>query len=88
MTVMIDLTDVEEARLAAAARRAGVAPAVLLKQIVGSLPAPDVVSPVRQTSGERPPLRGYGMFAHVPGGSEEYAREKQAEIAREERHPD
>ncbi len=30
-------------------------------------------------------LRGYGMFAHVPGGSEAFARKKQEEIAREDR---
>ncbi len=30
-------------------------------------------------------LRGYGMFAHIPGGSEEFAWEKQKEIEREER---
>ena len=30
-------------------------------------------------------LRGYGMFAHIPGGSEEFAREKQKEIELEER---
>lgn len=36
--------------------------------------------------GEQPrKLKGYGMFAHVPGGSEEFALEKQKEIEREDR---
>ncbi|HLK55342.1 MAG TPA: hypothetical protein VKU00_02185 [Chthonomonadaceae bacterium] len=30
-------------------------------------------------------LRGLGRFAHVPGGSEAFAQEKQIEIAREDR---
>jgi len=30
-------------------------------------------------------LRGYSMFAHVPGGSEAFEREKQKNIAREDR---
>ncbi len=30
-------------------------------------------------------LRGVGMFAHVPGGSEAFALEKQEEIEREDR---
>ena len=31
-------------------------------------------------------LRGVGMFAHVPGGSEEFARAKQKEIEREDKY--
>jgi hypothetical protein len=30
-------------------------------------------------------LRGYGLFAHVAGGSEAFALDKQAEIEREDR---
>jgi len=34
---------------------------------------------------EKRQLQGLGMFAHVPGGSEAFAREKQTEIEREDR---
>lgn len=116
MTLTLDLTPAEEARLTTAARQAGVAPTALLKKFVDSLPGnPPTMLPetkVRQqtkqetkttsqgrargtrrqepvaaeTGQENPPsLRGLGMFAHVPGGAEQYAQEKQAQIIWEER---
>lgn len=38
-----------------------------------------------QAKNQTKKLLGYGMFAHVPGGSEAFAREKQGEVAREDR---
>ena len=84
MILAIDLTPVEEERLVTAARRAGVAPVAFLKKYVDSLPLTSSVASKSEGIQEQKTLRGLGMFAHVPGGSEEYAREKQTEIDRED----
>jgi len=54
-------------------------------QPIGALatPAPSVEGPSRRTGQVRE--RAMGKYAHVPGTSEDFAREKQEEIAREER---
>jgi hypothetical protein len=41
--------------------------------------------PPVQGAGQRRELRAKGKYAHIPGGSEQFAREKQLEIAREDR---
>jgi hypothetical protein len=84
MTLTIDLTPIEEERLAAAARQAGLAPVTFLKKYVDSLPLKKIVASKNEEFKKQTQLRGLGMFAHVPGGSEEYAREKQLEIDRED----
>jgi hypothetical protein len=48
-----------------------------------ALNVPEETIPQKQVSRKR--LQGYGMFAHIPGGSEAFALEKQKEIAREDK---
>ena len=84
MALTIQLTPIEDKRLRAAAQRKGIAPAELAHQLLSK----HLSSQEPETEAAKPApkqLRGYEMFAHLPGGSEEFALEKQQEIEREEK---
>ncbi|GEM_PF-5262633 len=83
MALTIDLTPKENERLQVIAQKNGVAPAEFARQLLSRHLAPR--EPEEKPEATQKQLRGYGMFAHIPGGSEEFALEKQQEIEREER---
>lgn len=97
MTLTIDLTPAEEARLQVVAREKGVALNECARQLLTEqLPdltanGADAEAPQRTTpdkGGIRPPQKrpsAFGKYAFVAGGSEEFAKEKQAEIEYEDR---
>jgi len=83
MTLTINLTPSEEERLQAAAQQNGVGPAEFAHQLLSRHLFPtELAAPSIKIIPRR--LSGYGMFAHVPGGSEAFALEKQQEIERED----
>jgi hypothetical protein len=92
MTLTIDLTPEQSARLEQEAKARGVdVPAVLrelIEQIPNRRPVPQKTArkELSSPSKEKPDysrLQGYGKYAHLNLSSEAYALEKQEEIARE-----
>ena len=84
MALTIHLTPKEDERLQVIAQKNGVAPAEFARQLLSK----HLLPREREEDTPKPTykqLRGYGMFAHIPGGSEVYALEKQQEIEREEK---
>ena len=92
MTLTIDLTPEESARLEQEANARGVdVPAVLrdlIEQIPNRRPLPQKttrkeLSATQKEQTDYSHLQGYGKYAHLNLSSEAYALEKQEEIARE-----
>jgi hypothetical protein len=92
MTLQIELTAEQEARLAAAARQRGVAPAELAQELLTEH-LPQIVSVNAENSGSRkrdPELAARvrsirGKYAHVGATTEDLHRERQAERQQDER---
>ncbi len=88
MTVTLELTPAEEAKLAEAARLEGIAPDVFLKRIVNRLPlSPDVPLVEHKDTAkawEAAINAAQGSLAHVGVSVEDLHRERQADKAREE----
>lgn len=89
MTLTLELSPAEEARLAAAARLNGMEPALLLKQLVAEhLPLLDYKNGVFLDAQERERiariLATEGSFSDVPVSVEDLHRERQADKAKEE----
>lgn len=83
MTLTIHLTPIEEERLQAAAQENGIDPMEFAHQLLSKHLFPsEPAAPTAKTPAKI--LSGYGKFAHVPGGSEAFALEKQKEIERED----
>ena len=83
MTLTIDLSPTEQARLTAAARQSGLAPDVLAKRLVTDH-LPPVISPPDEEDRVARIRAGMGRFAHVNVTVEDLHRERQADKAAEE----
>ncbi len=84
MTLTIDLSPIEQARLTAAARQSGLAPDVLAKRLVTDH-LPPVMSPTDEEDRLARIRAGMGSLAHVDVTVEDLHRERQADKAAEER---
>ena len=84
MTLTINLSPTEQARLSAAARQSGLAPDVLAKRLVT-----DHLPPIMSLTNEEDRIAriqaGMGSFAHVDVMVEDLHRERQVDKAAEER---
>ena len=54
-------------------------------QTAPALPLPAAAQETPKRKPQLKKLQGLGLYAHIPGGSEEFALEKQKEIEREDR---
>lgn len=84
MTLTIDLSPIEQARLTAAARQSGLAPDVLAKRLVTDH-LPLVMSPINEEDRIAQIRAGMGSFAPVDVTVEDLHRERQVDKAAEER---
>lgn len=88
MTFTINLTPAEEERLAAAARREGIAPDALLKQLVNRLPFSPAAHPLEQkdAAGAREAAisAAQGSMALIGASTEDLHQQRHADKAREE----
>jgi len=83
MTLTIDLSPTEQARLTAAARQSGLTPDALAKRLVTER-LPPVLSPNDEEERVARIRAGMGSFAHVNVTVEDLHRERQADKVAEE----
>lgn len=83
MTLTIDLSPTEQARLTAAARQSGLAPDALAKRLVTEHLPPEL-SPHDEEERVARIRAGMGSFAHVNVTVEDLHRERQADKVAEE----
>ena len=89
MTLIIELTSIEEARLQAASQKRGVEPGEYARQLIADLP-PGSSAPPKKAGMERDPelvarvksLRG--KYAHLGVTTQDLHRERQEDKAKEE----
>ena len=83
MTLKLNLTPEQAARLETQARRKGLAvKEYALRRLLGT---PEETAPEGVRGNVPRRVSGFGQFAHVKTSSEEYAGRKSAEIDREDR---
>ena len=89
MTLILNLSSAEEARLAAAARQAGLAPDALLKSLLNDLPLNPEADPApqisQQASAREAAIRAArGSMAYVGASVEDLHQQRQADKNREQ----
>lgn len=86
MTLILNLTSAEEARLTAAAQQAGLAPEALLRTLVNRLPLATEASLAQQAGDAREKaIHGArGSLAHLGASVEDLHRQRQADRAGEQ----
>ena len=86
MTVTIDLTPEQSARLEQEAKARGVDVPAVLRDLIEQIPNRRAM-PQKTAHPEKPArrLQGYGKFAGIGPSVDEFLREKHEETAREER---
>ncbi len=86
MTLILNLTSAEEARLTAAAQQAGLAPEALLRTLVNRLPLTSDASHAQKAVDTREKaIRGArGSLAHLGASVEDLHQQRQADRAGEQ----
>lgn len=82
MTLMIDLSPIEQARLTAAAKRTGLEPSVLAKKLVTEHLPPE--ESAREQARIAAIYAAVGSMAHIGVGTDDLHRERQADKEKEE----